>query len=424
MDCLEYSDANELFSELVNDISGACAIGRDVQVQQQPVQETTTANTNGDSDAWVSVFVPVASLQKHITKANQVDVSEDEVIREASREKVLEMYGTSKIEAIPLSNQTDGRDPVQEQNGTEPSLLPQDSEPSSGRLFLPPTLKRSERHANPAFRCPECLAGFTRADNLKRHFKILHEGSEAYVCPHCNKSFARKNTLQRHVASQHTREKKYGCDYCDKTFIYSFEVPVHVQNVHSDTKGYACTMCDTKFKWPRSLERHCLAVHEGFKFKCTECDTLLGSLDAYKKHGARFHPTMIFANKEAPLTRDGAITNSKDSHICQYCHSVFAIKANLERHIEKIHFNHTGDILECEWCSNKFRSRDTYQRHVKKFHVAQTMDVMAMDSRTMLGSYHVNNSEMTEISLTELLSHTGNDSDPLPFPGDIQSCDI
>ena len=32
MDCLEYSDANELFSELVNDISGACAIGQDVEV--------------------------------------------------------------------------------------------------------------------------------------------------------------------------------------------------------------------------------------------------------------------------------------------------------------------------------------------------------------------------------------------------------
>ena len=51
---------------------------------------------------------------------------------------------------------------------------------------------------------------------------------------------------------------------------------MHVQNAHSDTKGYACSMCDAKFKWPRSLERHCLAVHEGFKFKCTECDTLLG----------------------------------------------------------------------------------------------------------------------------------------------------
>ena len=40
--------------------------------QEQPLQETVRESTNGDSDAWVSVFVPVASLQKHITKANQV----------------------------------------------------------------------------------------------------------------------------------------------------------------------------------------------------------------------------------------------------------------------------------------------------------------------------------------------------------------
>lgn len=71
------------------------------------------------------------------------------MIREASREKVLEMYGTAKIEAIPLSNQAEGRDQVPNQNGTEPRL-PTNSEPSSGRLFLPPALKRSERHSNPA----------------------------------------------------------------------------------------------------------------------------------------------------------------------------------------------------------------------------------------------------------------------------------
>ena len=59
------------------------------------------------------------------------------------------MYGTTKIEAIPLSNQTDGQDPAPAPSGTEPPL-PQDSEPSSGRLFLPPSLKRSEKHPNPA----------------------------------------------------------------------------------------------------------------------------------------------------------------------------------------------------------------------------------------------------------------------------------
>jgi hypothetical protein len=79
----------------------------------------------------------------------QVDVSEDDVIRAASREKVLEMYGTSKIEAIPLSNQAEGREQGSEENGTEPRL-PANTEPSSGRLFLPSSLKRSERHPNPA----------------------------------------------------------------------------------------------------------------------------------------------------------------------------------------------------------------------------------------------------------------------------------
>ena len=113
--------------------------------------------------------------------------------------------------------------------------------------------------------------------------------------------------------------------------------------------------------------------------------------------------------------RDGAIANSKDVHVCQYCNSVFAIKSNLERHIEKIHFNHSGDILECQWCNNKFRTRDTYQRHVKKFHVSQTMDNMGLDNKTMLGTFHVSNPEMTEISLTDLLSHNS-ESDPLPFP--------
>ena len=33
MDCLEYTDANELFSDLVNDISGACALAQSVQVE-------------------------------------------------------------------------------------------------------------------------------------------------------------------------------------------------------------------------------------------------------------------------------------------------------------------------------------------------------------------------------------------------------
>ena len=74
----------------------------------------------------------------------QDGITEDEVIREANREKVLEMYGTSKIEAIPLSNGA-GKTDVQEVTVESHQV----AEFTSGRLFAPPSNKRALRHPNP-----------------------------------------------------------------------------------------------------------------------------------------------------------------------------------------------------------------------------------------------------------------------------------
>ena len=79
--------------------------------------------------------------------AHQVEITEDDVIREANREKVLEMYGTSKIEAIPLSHQTEKNE--EEPPAQEPQSV---AEFTSGRLFAPPAAKRALRHPNPPVR--------------------------------------------------------------------------------------------------------------------------------------------------------------------------------------------------------------------------------------------------------------------------------
>ena len=87
----------------------------------------------------------------------------------------------------------------------------------------------------------------------------------------------------------------------------------------------------------------------------------------------------------------------------------------------KIHSKgHVGLMMQCEWCSNKFRSRDTYHRHVKKFHSSQVVDDIDPDtlkSTSASGNFGVVESDMTEISLTEFLSHYNTDqlNEELPF---------
>ena len=73
----------------------------------------------------------------------QVDISEEDVKREATREKVLEMYGASKIEAIPVTIQSEE---VEQKRAPVPELP---AEPSSGRLFMPPAKKRDRNEDAP-----------------------------------------------------------------------------------------------------------------------------------------------------------------------------------------------------------------------------------------------------------------------------------
>ena len=82
------------------------------------------------------------------------------------------MYGTSKIEAIPLSNRGAGVD-----QGPEPEI-PIDSEPSSGRLFVPPQKrnKRIERNPNPAVssKYDSCNWRIVLESNDLQMFKFLY----------------------------------------------------------------------------------------------------------------------------------------------------------------------------------------------------------------------------------------------------------
>lgn len=71
MDCLEYPDSNELFGELVNDIGH---IGGSCEIVPGEIVDGIIPKTDEEEEpgAWVSVFVPVSSLQKHLVKSQNV----------------------------------------------------------------------------------------------------------------------------------------------------------------------------------------------------------------------------------------------------------------------------------------------------------------------------------------------------------------
>ncbi len=57
--------------------------------------------------------------------------------------------------------------------------------------------------------CNECSKEFTRAFNLKDHFKSIHLQVRPYQCPFqtCESSFVRKNDCMRHMKLIHKRLK-------------------------------------------------------------------------------------------------------------------------------------------------------------------------------------------------------------------------
>eukprot|EP00116_Pleurobrachia_bachei_P003925 sb/3464187/ len=128
------------------------------------------------------------------------------------------------------------------------------------------------------------------------------------------------------------------------------------------------------------------------------------SLDAYKRHGARFHPTAssIRTNRNINTNRD------KPVFICPYCNVTFNIQSNLYKHVEKMHSKPPDEFQEykysCELCGNKFLTHETYARHVEKFHDSARVGELrgGGQGRGDRGE----DLDMTEISLTEFISQT------------------
>eukprot|EP00116_Pleurobrachia_bachei_P011036 sb/3471298/ len=138
---VEYEDDNELFDEIVSEIKRETILTNNETLSPTAATEVegpvVAIESTGENDDWVDVLVPYTSLQQHMShKGAEVDVSREEI-----REKVLEMYGQSKIEAFPLKLRAEDTTPAEEVEVEVEADVVVETSPSAqlgaGKLFIP-----------------------------------------------------------------------------------------------------------------------------------------------------------------------------------------------------------------------------------------------------------------------------------------------
>ena len=53
--------------------------------------------------------------------------------------------------------------------------------------------------------CESCRKSFSRAQTLKKHIHIVHEGHKDHKCEFCGKSFSLRQNLKKHINKIHKR---------------------------------------------------------------------------------------------------------------------------------------------------------------------------------------------------------------------------
>ncbi|CAK1553176.1 unnamed protein product [Leptosia nina] len=230
-----------------------------------------------------------------------------------------------------------------------------------------------------------------------------------YQCLECDMFFKTSRARKNHVARAHREGLQ--CDLCKKRFVNKTTLITHLRLHDGPLPREKCPICD-KMVRVIQLKYHIRRHQEKSRFECSECNKVFSQLATYQAHlkYSRAHASDNVFKFPCPMCHKGYPTKEamqdhfnyqhlgKTTHKCPICNKPIASKANIEKHIMRVHRekkekprNHMCNIcgkkfsdkkalnqhevihsadrpLTCEICSQTFKQKASLYTHKKRVH--------------------------------------------------------
>lgn len=170
---------------------------------------------------------------------------------------------------------------------------------SKKKLPEPIVMNTNKRLKYDEFVCKICGEGLESKKSLNRHLAKSHneEQPRDYACPfeNCGKTFTMRDTLLKHNKNIH-QGTKFPCDRCPTILSTRMSLRRHIESCHLKIKLYSCDNCGAKYTEQKTLKNHIQKVHLGIidkKISCDHCILMFPNQWSLKRHSMLF-PQIVY----------------------------------------------------------------------------------------------------------------------------------
>ncbi|XP_053407044.1 zinc finger protein 471-like isoform X3 [Mercenaria mercenaria] len=154
------------------------------------------------------------------------------------------------------------------------------------------------------YQCDICGAVLRRADTLKDHKLLVHEGirrkkktvykQEVSTCDICGSRHTTRSGLKEHILVKHSNKTlPHACNMCEKSFIRYRYLETHINRDHLGTKPFECSFCQKRFYSENSSKHHMdskiCQPDRVQPFKCIQCDKRYADQRGLETHMVAMH---------------------------------------------------------------------------------------------------------------------------------------